>query len=548
MDKSGAGAAAMVKQQEVETWNDAAQILSSLSESLSSFAWNESTEACIELIQRLDKANDPFPEKIAKAVLTALRRKRQFQLMELVADAFIRNGQSASQVYMQYAQAFIDQGSVTAAAMILESIVNDVRTSIAEKAEASGLMGRVYKQQYVTAKEPDNPRQKENLIQAIYRYYDVYKTNPAAFHWHGINTVALLARAVRDQIPVSLPVTDKDITSQIEQLVAKDTLDQWESATAVESAVALGRFSDAYERCLLFLSNPAVDAFEISSLLRQLTEVWELSDDREPGSNLLPALRATLLKREGGQVALAVSTVHNEDTRAARAQTTLEKVFGADKYEPLAWYRTGLQRCSAVGQVETVTGRKIGSGFLVKAQDFFPKRADGELLFLTNAHVISVTEGIDPNAARVQFEATGVTCDVADVIWSSPVSSLDATFVSLKNLAATSEICPLTPAPKEFTEGTNQRVYVIGYPKGGGLSFSLQDSAWLDADNRVMHYRTPTEPGSSGSPVFDQDYWTVVALHHAGQQNMPKLNGKPGTYDANEGIAISAIRAQTTSG
>jgi V8-like Glu-specific endopeptidase len=86
-------------------------------------------------------------------------------------------------------------------------------------------------------------------------------------------------------------------------------------------------------------------------------------------------------------------------------------------------------------------------------------------------------------------------------------------------------------------------VYVVGHPLGGGVSFSLQDNLLLDWDQRLVHYRTPTEPGSSGSPVFD-DQWRLIAIHHAGGSNMRKLNGKPGTYKANEGINILAIIEQ----
>jgi hypothetical protein len=32
-----------------------------------------------------------------------------------------------------------------------------------------------------------------------------------------------------------------------------------------------------------------------------------------------------------------------------------------------------------------------------------------------------------------------------------------------------------------------------------------------------------------------------MAIHHAGGPDMRKLNGKPGTYEANEGINILAI-------
>jgi len=103
--------------------------------------------------------------------------------------------------------------------------------------------------------------------------------------------------------------------------------------------------------------------------------------------------------------------------------------------------------------------------------------------------------------------------------------------------------CPLGIPPEPFLDGSGQRVYVIGYPKplGGGLGMSLQYSFWLDADDTFLHYRTPTDKGSSGSPVFDQKNWKVIGLHHKGKEEMRCLHGKSGTYQANEAITISAI-------
>jgi hypothetical protein len=43
--------------------------------------------------------------------------------------------------------------------------------------------------------------------------------------------------------------------------------------------------------------------------------------------------------------------------------------------------------------------------------------------------------------------------------------------------------------------------------------------------------------------VFDQENWILVALHHSGTNKMARLNNQPGTYEANEGIAISAIQS-----
>ena len=104
-------------------------------------------------------------------------------------------------------------------------------------------------------------------------------------------------------------------------------------------------------------------------------------------------------------------------------------------------------------------------------------------------------------------------------------------------------------------------MYIIGYPRGGEMQFSLQDNRLLDHEGppqglppvpeRVrVHYFAPTEPGNSGSPVFDEN-WNCIALHHAGLKDDPdaglvgmqQLNGKDGDYSANEGIWIASIMA-----
>ena len=80
-------------------------------------------------------------------------------------------------------------------------------------------------------------------------------------------------------------------------------------------------------------------------------------------------------------------------------------------------------------------------------------------------------------------------------------------------------------------------------PGGGTLSISLNDNELVDYEDpaRRVHYSTPTEGGSSGGPIFSKE-WKLVGVHHYGGDAVPRLNGKSGTYQANEGIWILAVR------
>src|SRR5216684_2765045 len=181
-------------------WSDAATFVQRLSEKLNSFEWTDAESISSELIQRLDKSLEPFPLDPAKQILNMLRRKRQLRPMELVADALIRSGQTAPQIRRQYAQAMIDQGNLSSPVMLLAALASDNSVSPGERAEAKGLLGRIYKQLYVNAGDPRNPRHQENLRKAVASYYEVYQSDPQCYLWHGINVVALIARAHRDNI------------------------------------------------------------------------------------------------------------------------------------------------------------------------------------------------------------------------------------------------------------------------------------------------------------------------------------------------------------
>lgn len=141
---------------------------------------------------------------------------------------------------------------------------------------------------------------------------------------------------------------------------------------------------------------------------------------------------------------------------------------------------------------------------------------------------------------------------VEAILKSSLPDRHDASLLRLKTKVTGIEPLPIARVLPELDE--TARVYIIGHPGGRELAFSFQDNALLDHEGPPtgkpqipgmcrLHYGAPTEPGSSGSPVFDASQWKVIALHRKGGRGMPKLNGKPDTYAANEGIAIQSIAA-----
>jgi hypothetical protein len=93
------------------------------------------------------------------------------------------------------------------------------------------------------------------------------------------------------------------------------------------------------------------------------------------------------------------------------------------------------------------------------------------------------------------------------------------------------------PIPDEahgFVKATP--LFIVQHPQGAPLKLMLDTQAvvGLYGKKRRVRYRTNTDNGSSGSPVFDQN-WNLVALHHSGDPAsiLP-------TY--NEGIPINLVR------
>ncbi|MGE3762912.1 MAG: serine protease, partial [Kofleriaceae bacterium] len=90
-------------------------------------------------------------------------------------------------------------------------------------------------------------------------------------------------------------------------------------------------------------------------------------------------------------------------------------------------------------------------------------------------------------------------------------------------------------ADRKLAATKKQMISILQHPSGGPmkLAMGMAEKLTLNASGNRVRHGVPTEPGSSGSPLFDQD-WNLIALHHSGD---PK-DIKP---EYNEAIPISLI-------
>lgn len=533
------------------SWHDPV-LESNFNDALTRFKWSEVEKLCKDTVDLIRKNPKPLNADFARRLLGMLRRKRQFTCMMLLAETMIRSGVDTFPVRRHYAQALIDQGVFTPAERLLDSVLAQAPANSFDNREAHGHIGRIYKQLYVNNNDPASAANRLNLEHALKEYFDVYVANPRQSWWHGINAVALLARAKRDAVPLTAYRESEDLAKEIlaaieEEKENRDELPAYDWATKVEAHLALGQIDDAVRTASIYVDRPDADAFEIFSTLRQFIEVWQLKETEPPGTLILPVLRSGHLKKSG-----AIAEGKPEDLKAeAEAldenMDKFEAVFGPDRMQTLVWYKLGLQRCDSVARLERRNGQGHGTGWLVNAADFFPGREG--VLVLTNDHVISEhpnkhPKAIPPKDCRVNFQAVGEVVDVEErVYWSSLYSELDATFLELKQEPKAKPL-PLYSSAMEMKEPP-PRMYIIGHPSGRDLELSLQDNYLVGCNDTFVHYRTPTEPGSSGSPVFEPIGWEVVALHHRGTNQMKRIDGQDGFYEANEGVAIRRIQAET---
>jgi S1-C subfamily serine protease len=500
----------------------------------------------------------------AKALVRQLCEAREFELMGDLVEEVSRSDPNDPTNQRFYGQNLIERGMAIAAVALLADLRDRLPEEHPEHAEAVGLIGRAYKQIFIGADDKTKFEATNALEGAIRSYRSVYDRDETKT-WHGINFVALMWRASKLGLPIA---KDFELRPTAERLIQtlnaipQNLRNEWHEPTVAEAHIALGDWDSVEAHARSFVGAGNSRAFQVGSFLRQLTQIWDVELIGDRGRDLVSVLRARLLELKGVAVELTPGELQQEREKQEnahqgdeRALNRFEVVLGQSGANTYEWWKTGLSRARSVAAIRERGGSRFGTGFLVRAMDFGFEDED-DFLVLTNHHVINEHgsgRGVRPEDAEIIFEASdnSAPLSIDEIVWSSPSDQLDAALLRLEGPIV--DIAPLELAASLPALGPEARVYIIGHPGGRELAFSFQDNDLLDHEGQPdgveqipgvarVHYRAPTEGGSSGSPVFNSRKWQVIALHHMGDRNaMPYLNGKVGTYGANEGISIFSI-------
>lgn len=241
----------------------------------------------------------------------------------------------------------------------------------------------------------------------------------------------------------------------------------------------------------------------------------------------------------------------------------LERILNKNNLMSINYLERGLRVSQSVARIRirSAQGRTLGfgTGFMVSPR-----------LLMTNNHVLSSRNEAAFSHCEFNFQddLTGrpIPTSVFDLepdLFFETDRALDFTLVAVKERARSgsgdlSELQFFGWNRLIEDEGKailGEFLNIIQHPNGEPKQLALRENEFIDLLDNFLHYQTDTAPGSSGSPVFN-DQWEIVGLHHSGVPRKD-ANGRILTRDgsiwrqsmgehkidwiANEGIRVSRL-------
>lgn len=513
--------------------------------------------ACAALIQRLPQEPGGISKDQAFKVLKPLRSNRRFEQLRRVANACLIDGCQDPGVTHFMSQGMIESGELLPAIGTLEHALQDTSIGIDAWVELKGALGRTWKDLAIQLRPSREEQSKAATRNAFTNYRDAWLKSKKDFTYQGINMVAVShwddGLALSENERAEADAAAEEIV-EIVSSIPEDKRQNWDHATIGEACLGCGRYEAAVEWYDAYIKNEN-SAFALAGSARQLQQLWG-ADTTEWGQKLLAVLIGKLGHEPGGCFTVSPDALQR---LAEVPKMRHEAVLGAVGSRTYDWLQDGIMAARSVAVILR-NATPYGTGFVVRGADLCPSLGK-ELLVLTNAHVVS--DPPEPDAASmqqatVQFELLKrdghkVRHSVSEIVWQSPSTEHDVAVLRVDPaIPAGVEPLSLYHTLPALNDPAKERVFIIGHPGGREVSFSFEDNVLLDYDLAVyqekesiapcrIHYRTPTEPGSSGSPVFDTN-WRIVGIHHAGGHYVSGLNGIRDIYQANEGLWIETVR------
>ena len=191
----------------------------------------------------------------------------------------------------------------------------------------------------------------------------------------------------------------------------------------------------------------------------------------------------------------------------------IEKIIQAEPtFLDIAFLRRGVELGAGVCRLlVTLSGEKYyGTAFRI-APD----------LLLTNHHVLFDHDHGDARATAVEawfgYERSFAGLDMPHtVVLGDPASIIgqkDHDWAVVRTADPMPAQAPVIDLTGSGPVAVDDRVYIIQHPGGAPKKIGMIHNVVRHVDDDVVQYLTDTEGGSSGSPVFNEQ-WQIVALHH----------------------------------
>lgn len=242
------------------------------------------------------------------------------------------------------------------------------------------------------------------------------------------------------------------------------------------------------------------------------------------------------------------------------AREAFERIIGGDELQPVSYLERGAIAARAVARVAigaaAARSGGYGTGFLIASR-----------VLITNNHVLPNPDACEASLAQFRYEISlderqqpplSYQLDPGSLFFTSEPLDFTVVAVGAAQDAGAPDLAdfgclPLLEDTGKASEG--EWLTIIQHPNGERKQVCVRENKLIKRGPDVLWYTTDTSPGSSGSPVFNND-WFVVALHHMGVelrrdgiiQTIDGQDFDPRTMDesrkkwiANEGIRASRI-------